>query len=381
MALRAAGAMSAAPAPRPPPRPPPRKIVHVDMDAFYAAVEQRDNPAYAGKPLIVGGSPRARGVVATCSYEARAFGVHSAMSSARALRLCPEGIFIAPRFAAYRRASAEILDVFYEFTELVEPLSLDEAYLDLGAEAGSATLAAREIRRRIAARTRLTASAGVSYNKFIAKLASDINKPDGQFTVPPGDGARFVAALPVGRFHGVGRVGEKKLHALNIRTGADLRRASLRFLVETFGKFGAYLHGAARGLDERPVTPDRVRKSVGSETTFARDLRGAAAVDEALRRRAFEVAKILAAKELTGRTVTVKLRFDDFSQVTRSITLDEPLASLSELRACLPGLLRKAEAGARPVRLVGVAVSKLQSSGGARPPRQLDLLDEPLATK
>ena len=333
-----------------------------------------DYPELAGHPLVVGGSPHGRGVVATCSYEARKYGIHSAMPSAHALQRCPDVIFVKPRFATYRAVAAQILSIFRGYTDQVEPLSLDEAYLDVtGTSTGhSATAIARAIKDDIRRATGLTGSAGVSYNKFLAKIASDVDKPDGLFVIPPHRGEHFVASLPVRKFHGIGRVTEEKMQALGIMTGADLRRLSLSRLTGIFGKAGEYYYWAARGVDNRLVQPDRVRKSVGSETTFAEDLRDPGELLIQLRRRAAKVAEILVAKELTGHTVTVKVKFADFTQVTRSCTLAHALSGRREMLSLLPGLLEQTGAGRRPVRLLGVTVSRLRPSGGAAG-RQLDL--------
>lgn len=352
-----------------------RKIIHIDMDAFYAAVEQRDFPHLRGKPLIVGGDPDRRGVVATASYEARAFGVRSAMPGARAQRLCPQAVFVRPRFEVYRQVSRQIQTVLRRYAEQVEPLSLDEAYLDVS-ESGlfnnSATLIARDIRQQIFEQTQLTASAGVSYNKFLAKLASEINKPDGLFLIRPEDGPAFVEALPVAKFHGIGRATEKKMKSLGILTGADLKTWPLRRLVLEFGKVGRHYYQIARGIDERPVESARVRKSVSSETTFEHDLRDTAQMLEALQKLALEVTRYLAAKQLRGYTVTIKVRYADFKLVTRSRTSAKALASMEEICAFLPGLLARTEAHARPVRLLGVGVSNFAAAGPGQP-RQLEL--------
>ena len=252
-----------------------RKIIHIDMDAFYASVEQRDNPQLRGKPVIVGGQPDKRGVVAACSYEARKFGVHSAMSSARAHTICPQAVFVYPRFDKYRAASAVIMEIFHEYTYLVEPLSLDEAFLDVtrnkkGIE--SATQIARQIRREIFDKTGLTASAGVSYNKFLAKVASDYRKPDGLTVVVPDKAQSFIDHLPIRKFSGVGKVTEKKMLGLGIRTGEDLRKLSRDDLIRIFGKYGAYFYNIAHGMDSRPVTTERIRKSLGKEITLGEDI-------------------------------------------------------------------------------------------------------------
>ena len=252
-----------------------RKIIHVDMDAFYAAVEQRDDPRLRGRPVVVGGDPRGRGVVATASYEARRFGIRSAMPCAHAWRLCPQALFVRPRFEVYQSVSQQIRAVFARYTELIEPVGLDEAYLDVsgvGVCRGSATLIARDLKIAVRAATGLVASAGVSYNKFLAKIASDLDKPDGLAVITPEQGPAFIAKLPIGRFHGIGRATEQKMLALGIATGADLGAWSEARLVEHFGKAGHWYAQLARGEDDRPVCAQRVRKSLGAETTYAREL-------------------------------------------------------------------------------------------------------------
>ncbi|WP_303722990.1 DNA polymerase IV [Malonomonas rubra] len=300
-----------------------RKIIHIDMDAFYASVEQRDNPQLRHKPVIVGGDPGGRGVVATCSYEARRFGIHSAMSCARAYRLCPQAIFVRPRFDAYRTVSVQIREIFHQYTDLVEPLSLDEAYLDVtGNKPGiqSATWVAQEIRQKIRQTTRLTASAGVSYNKFLAKLASDMKKPDGLTVVTPEQAQGVIDSLPVRRFHGIGRVTEKKMQQRGILTGADLKRHSLAELQQLFGKAGSYYYSIARGIDLRPVQPNRVRKSIGKETTLSEDIADRGQMLTIIGDLAERVAGLLQAKETSGLTLTLKVKYADFQTVTRAFT-------------------------------------------------------------
>src|SRR6516165_10738181 len=299
---------------------PLRKIIHVDMDAFYASVEQRDNPQLRGRPVAVGHGAR-RGVVAAASYEARAFGVRSAMPSITAMRQCADLVFVPPRFDVYRAVSQQIQAIFAHYTELIEPLSLDEAYLDVtqdprGLQTASAT--AKAIRARIFEETGLTASAGISYNKFLAKLASSRRKPNGQFVITPEMGPDFIASLPIARVHGVGPVTAAKMQHLGIQTGADLRRQSLTFLQRHFGKSAEWYLGIANGEDERPVVADRARKSSGSETTFARDLTAADEVESGIKQIATEVWTWCEKANAFGRTVTVNVRFADFSQVTRS---------------------------------------------------------------
>lgn len=342
-----------------------RKIIHIDMDAFFASVEQRDNPQYKGKPLIVGGTPDKRGVVATCSYEARQFGVRSAMSSARAYQLCPQAIIVKPNFEAYREASDIIRSVFYEYTELVEPLSLDEAYLDVTACEmfnGSATLIAKDIKQKIFERTRLTASAGISYNKFLAKTASDLDKPDGLTVIKPEQGEAFVAALPVGKFHGIGKATEARMKSLGIHTGADLKRHSLQQLIQYFGKAGDYYYQISRGIDERDVINHYERKSLGSETTFEKDLDNVEEMLGFLSVLAIEVASALTQKELRGHTLTLKVKYDNFEQITRSKTVIRPFIKVNDILPVIAELLTKTEVEYRKVRLLGITVSNFNES-------------------
>lgn len=336
-----------------------RKVIHVDMDAFYASVEQRDNPELRGKPLAVGGSA-ARGVVAAASYEARAFGVRSAMPSVTAKRKCPELIFVPPRFDVYRAVSAQIREIFAEHTDLIEPLSLDEAYLDVTENKHGipiATAIASIIRARIKEVTGLNASAGISYCKFLAKMASDLNKPNGQAVITPRIGPAFVEALPVKKFHGVGPATAAKMERLGILTGADLRAKPLPFLQEHFGKSGAWYYRIARGIDERPVQPDRPRKSIGAEDTFALDVVDLEPAREKLGELAEKVWRHCEGKSVRGRTVTVKIKFSDFEQITRSRTADMPVASLDDLKAASDLLLGQAFPFRRSVRLLGITVS------------------------
>lgn len=338
---------------------PIRKIIHIDMDAFFASVEQRDNPQLRGKPVAVG-HPEGRGVVAAASYEARKFGVRSAMPSVTARRKCPELIFVPHRFEAYRAASNEIRAIFAEYTPLIEPLSLDEAYLDVTENLRglpTAWVTAGEIRARILAQTQLTASAGISYNKFLAKLASDHRKPNGQFAVTPEHGADFVAALPVGKFHGIGPKTAERMNNLGIHTGADLKQRSLEFLKANFGKAGPWYYGLARGEDDREVVPDRPRKSSGSETTFSRDLMLPAEIEAGVAEMADDVWAWCEKSREFGRTVTVKIKYADFQQATRSRTLPDPVGSLDELLDISRELVRNVYPLTRGVRLVGVTLS------------------------
>jgi DNA polymerase IV len=326
--------------------------------------------------VIVGGDPGSRGVVATCSYEARHFGIHSAMSSARAYRLCPQAIFVKPRFEAYRAVSLQIRELFHEYTELVEPLSLDEAFLDVTLNRKgmtSATWVAREILQEISKRTALTASAGVSYNKFLAKTASDVNKPAGLTVVTPELAEAFIAGLPIRRFFGIGRVTEKRMLARGIATGADLRASSREELNRLFGKSGPFFYDIARGIDLRPVVPNRVRKSIGKETTLAEDLGDTAQMLTILGGLAEKVATLLQARGTSGLTVTLKLKYADFQSVTRSHTQSAPVDSAATLLDLAEKLLAKTAAGTRPVRLLGLTVSQLTSELPLDDPQQLDL--------
>ncbi|HEY1299728.1 MAG TPA: DNA polymerase IV [Stellaceae bacterium] len=345
----------------PPETKRPRKIIHIDMDAFYASVEQRDNPELRGRPVAVGGS-RERGVVAAASYEARKFGVHSAMPSVTAKRKCPELIFVKPRFDAYKAISLQIREVFAEYTPLIEPLSLDEAYLDVTENLKgipSATRIAEEIRAQIRSETGLTASAGVSYNKFLAKIASDHRKPDGLFVITPEMGPEFVERLPVRKFHGVGPATDRKMKGLGIESGRDLKTQSLAFLQQHFGKVGAYYYWAARGIDERPVRADRIRKSIGSENTFSADLLTYEAAREALREIAAAVWGHCERSGTRGRTVTLKVKFANFRVITRSRTGQLPVGTQSELERLGNDLLGPLFPVAQGIRLLGIALSSL----------------------
>ena len=355
-----------------------RKIVHVDMDAFFASVEQRDDPSLRGKPVAVGGSSQ-RGVVAAASYEARRFGVRSAMPSVRAARLCPELIFRKARFDVYKQISQQVRAIFLDYTSHVEPLSLDEAYLDVTDDLrgiGSATRIAELIRQRIREETGLTASAGVSYNKFLAKLASDQNKPDGLCVIRPGEGARFVAGLPVRRFHGVGPRGAEKMARLGIETGADLAAKDIAFLRANFGSFADYLYRAARGIDLRRVRADRPRKSVGGERTFGHDISSGAALRAALDTIVDIVWERIERAEARGRTVTLKLKHIDFTLLTRARSLPRPLTGKAEFARLGHVLLEEVLPLAQPIRLMGLTLSALDGQGDEEPPPdgQLSLL-------
>lgn len=351
-----------------------RRIVHIDMDAFFASVEQRDNPELRGRPVAVGGSS-ARGVVAAASYEARPFGVRSAMPSVRAARLCPDLVFVKPRFEVYKAVSARIRGIFARFTPLIEPLSLDEAYLDLTdhLQGRTATAIAQEIRALIRAETGLTASAGVSYNKFLAKLASDQRKPDGLFVIPPEAGPGFVLPLPVGRFHGVGPATAARMERHGIRTGADLHRQSLEFLTAQFGKAGRHYWHIARGIDHREVRPDRERKSIGAETTFEHDIHDLPAAKAELAPLAAKVWRYAETRELSGRTVTLKAKYSDFRIVTRAHSAERPVSSAPELLGRAVAMLPQVLPDPRGVRLLGITLSALCPLPDEPAPEQLDL--------
>ena len=343
-----------------------RKVIHVDMDAFFASVEQRDDPSLRGRPVAVGHGA-SRGVVAAASYEARKFGVRSALPSVTAIRRCPDLVFVPPRFEVYRAVSAQIHAIFAEFTDLIQPLSLDEAYLDVTANRRglpTAWLTARAIRARILEETGLTASAGISYNKFLAKLASDHRKPNGQFAVTPDMGAAWIKMLPVSRFHGVGPVTADKMRRLGIETGADLRSKPLAFLQQHFGSSADWYHAIARGEDHRPVNPNRVRKSSGSETTFREDLSADPDIEDGVLRMADDVWSWCEKRQAVGRTATVKVKYADFQQITRSRSRPSAITSNAELRAASLELIRAVLPTLKPIRLVGVTVSNLE--GDAR---------------
>jgi DNA polymerase-4 len=348
-----------------------RRIVHVDLDAFYASVEQRDNPQLRGRPVAVGGS-RERGVVAAASYEARRFGVHSSMPSVTARRKCPELIFVKPRFDVYREVSRQIRDIFYEYTPLVEPLSLDEAYLDVTENLKGiayATQVAREIRAKIWKETQLTASAGISFNKFLAKMASDQNKPNGQFVITPEMGPAFVESLPVGKFHGIGPATARKMNEIGVFTGMDLKAQSLSSLQERFGKAGTHYYWIARAVDHRPVQPDRIRKSIGAENTFEKDLESFEEMKVVLEPIIDKVWRHCEQTGVRGRTVTLKVKFSDFQQITRSRTLLGYVESRSGLDQASVDLLRQLFPLDKSVRLLGVSLSALNTDEEAETPQ------------
>jgi DNA polymerase-4 len=346
-----------------------RKIIHVDMDAFYASVEQRDNPDLRGKPVAVGGSQE-RGVVAAASYEARKFGVRSAMPSVTAKRQCPDLIFVKPRFEVYKAVSQQIREIFAEHTPIIEPLSLDEAYLDVTENLQGIPLArdvAFAIRAKIKEVTGLNASAGISYNKFLAKLASDHRKPNGQYVITPEMGPAFVEALPVGKFHGIGPATSAKMNALGLNTGLDMRNQSLDFMQANFGKAGAYYYWISRGVDSREVRANRVRKSVGAENTFSTDLTEFDAMVAELQPLIDKVWRHCEDKGARSRTVTLKVKFNDFEIITRSKSVPTVVSSRSELERFSVGLLRSEMPVPKPVRLLGISLSSLHGEFQAEP--------------
>lgn len=338
-----------------------RKIIHIDMDSFYASVEQRDNPELRGKAIAVGGGPEGRGgVVATASYEARKFGVHSAMPSKKAQQLCPHIIFVYPRFPAYKEVSRHIREIFSRYTDLIEPLSLDEAYLDVThdkLEMGSAIDIAKEIKQAIRDELQLTASAGVSINKFVAKIASDMNKPDGLTFIGPSKIERFMEQLPVEKFYGVGKVTAQKMKSRGLHTGADLKALTEGELVNLFGKSGRFFYKIVRGIDHRRVEPNQQSKSIGAEDTFSYDLTLLEEMHLELDKIALTVFNRMKQYHLYGRTVTLKVKFHDFKQITRSKSFPEPISEFEGLRAIVNSLLADVDFAGRGVRLLGVSSS------------------------
>ncbi|MFA0961179.1 DNA polymerase IV [Roseivirga sp. BDSF3-8] len=340
---------------------PYRKIIHVDMDAFYASVEQRDHPELRGKPVAVGGSKR-RGVVAAASYEARRFGIHSAMPSAIAARKCPNLIFVKSRFDVYREVSHQIREIFYEYTDLVEPLSLDEAYLDVTENKPgipSATLIAREIKKRIKQQTRLTASAGISMNKFLAKIASDYRKPDGIFLIHPVKAEAFVEQLPIEKFHGIGKATAAKMHSIGIFHGKDLKQYTQEELVRRFGKSGRHYFNISRAIDHREVNPNRIRKSMSAERTFDEDLEDLPAMKQAMDPIIDKVYGLMKDRQIYGKTVTIKVKFSDFELITRSKTVHTYIQSRNLLQSMAFELLEQVDREPLAVRLLGVGISNL----------------------
>lgn len=341
---------------------PIRKIIHVDMDAFYASVEQLDDPTLLGKPIAVGGSSK-RGVVSAASYEARKFGVRSAMSGMLARKRCPDLIFVRPRFERYTEISNQIRKIFQEYTDLVEPLSLDEAYLDVTENKKgnpSATLIAEEIRAQIKERTGLNASAGISINKFVAKVASDINKPNGQKTIDPEEVIAFLETLDIKKFYGVGKVMKEKMYRHGIYTGKDLKGKSVEFLKEHFGKSGAYYYQIVRGIQHSKVTPDQIRKSLAAERTFNDNISSEVFMLERLEEIAHEVERRLSKSKVAGKTITLKIKYSDFTLQTRSKTLPLYVSTKELIMETVKNLLFK-EGMKNSVRLLGISISNLNN--------------------
>jgi len=337
-----------------------RKIIHIDMDAFFAAIEQRDHPQWRGLPVIVGGTPEQRGVVSTASYEARKFGIHSAMPAKTARRLCPDGIFVEGNMRHYREVSQQIRSIMLQVTDTIEPLSIDEAYLDVTVNKlnePSATRLAIYLQRRILQETGLTASAGVSFNKFLAKVASDWRKPAGLTVITPARAKEFLMQLKIEKFYGVGDATAKIFHSMNITSGRELYAMDLELLIARFGKMGIYYYNIVRGIDLRPVEPREKRKSLGREITLAHDLADLAALRELLHRIAAKVAALLLREKLAGKTVTLKVRYDDFTTISRSLTVPAPVSRAEALEKIALILLERTEAGKRKVRLLGLSVS------------------------
>ena len=343
-----------------------RKIIHIDMDAFYASVEQRDNPELRGKPIAVGHA-KERGVVAAASYEARRYGVRSAMSSQKAKRICPQLIFVPGRMSVYKEVSRQIHEIFHEYTDIIEPISLDEAFLDVTVNKPGIELAvdiAKEIKRKVCGRLHLVASAGVSYNKFLAKIASDYRKPDGLCTIHPDQALDFIARLPIESFWGVGPVTAKRMHLLGIHNGAQLRTRSLESLTREFGKVGAIYYDFARGIDLRPVEAVRVRKSIGCERTLEKDINRTSSVIIELYHVAVELVRRLDGKQFKGNTLTLKIKFHDFTQITRSVTRPQELTTLDAILPLAKQLLKEVDYAEHPIRLIGLSVSNPHNEPG-----------------
>ncbi len=339
-----------------------RKILHVDLDAFYASVEQRDKPCYRGKPLVVGGLPQERGVVVAASYEARKFGIGSAMPSYQAMQKCPTLVFAPPRFEVYRSISTQIHTIFKRYTDLVEPVALDEAYLDVAQNKLGlpyATTVARQIKAAILAETGLTASAGVSFNKFLAKMASGMNKPNGLTVILPEHAAAFVAALPIEKFHGIGQVTATKMHNLGIHTGDDLKQYTQVDLVRYFGKVGRFYYLIARAEDNRIVEPNRLRKSIGAETSFTKDLDDPKVMLLELQTISQTVEHRLESYQALGRTITLKIKFTDYEQITRSRTVIAAVGKAEVISQVAKELLTAISLEGRSVRLLGISLSNL----------------------
>lgn len=339
-----------------------RKIIHVDMDAFYAAVEQRDNPELRGKPVVVGGGPNGRGVVQTCSYEAREYKIHSAMASSRAIRLCPHAVFVPPRFDVYKSVSNQIRKIFYDYTDCVEPRSLDEAYLDVTHNKkgiGDPTQIAQEILERIYKETGCTASAGVSFCKFLAKVGSDFNKPNGITVITMDQAPEFIDKLSIRKFIGVGKVTEKRMREFGIETGRDLKKYSRNELLKMFGKAGSFFYNMAWALDIREVGSSRGRRSIGSERTFHEDLGDVNEIIEKLEHIAERLTQRMKRYKIKGKTITLKVKYHDFKRISRSISLKEAVDDPEVIMGNVKRMIPKTALGKRKVRLVGISISNL----------------------
>jgi len=335
------------------------------MDAFYASVEQRDHPEYQGKPIAVGGSPGGRGVVATASYEAREFGVRSAMPSKKALQLCPDIIFVKPRFDIYKKVSAQVREIFHRYTDIIEPLSLDEAYLDVTEDKqniGSAIEIAKQIKQAVKNELKLTASAGVSINKFVAKTASDMNKPDGLTFIGPSTIESFIEKLPVEKFYGVGKVTAEKMKKMDLHTGADLKKLSEHEMIQHFGKVGRFYYQIVRGIDNRPVEPNQEIKSIGAEDTFPYDLSSIDEMNVELDKIAKTVYNRLQQYQLKGRTITLKIKYSDFKQITRSRSFPDSLNDLNTIASTAKELLSATDLKSKKIRLLGITVSNFSET-------------------
>jgi DNA polymerase IV len=346
------------------------------MDAFFASVEQLDNPKLKGKPVAVGGSGE-RSVVAAASYEARKFGVRSAMPSVIAKRLCPDLIFVKHNFERYNEVSSQVFEIYRQYTDLVEPLSIDEAFLDVTNDKkkiGSATIIAKKIRAEIKSKTGLTASAGISVNKFLAKIASDINKPDGLFIIKPDEAEKFIEELPVEKFYGIGKVTALKMHKLGIHKGSDLKKWDLVSLVRNFGKAGVFFYNIVRGIDDRNVEPDQERKSVGTEYTYEKDLKTNFEIVAELYKLEKELMERLEYAQTTGRTITLKIKFSDFRQITRSKTLQNYIRSFKTLHKEVTEIRKTINLEGSRIRLMGVTISNLETEDNDD--RQLYLFEE-----
>jgi len=351
-----------------------RKIIHVDMDAFFAAVYIRDHPEVKGKPVICGGPANSRGVVSTCSYEARKYGIHSAMPSFQAHKLCPHGIFVRPDFDAIREASQHVREIFHEYTALVEPVSIDEAYLDVTENKKNIAIATRiaeEIRQKICEKTGLTASAGVSYNKFLAKIGSDLDKPDGLVVIPPSKAKKILESLPIGKFHGIGKASEKRMVSLGILNGKDLKQRSLQELIKHFGKVGNFYYNIVRGIDTREVTIHRVRKSLGCERTFSKDISDVEEMLEVLKRISAKISLKMKEKKFKAKTLTVKIKYANFDVVSRSKTMTEAFEKSEIMLHLGRELLLKTLGPDCRIRLLGLSVSNLEWENNNRSIQQM----------